>query len=87
MILDISLRGVLVTYSLEFGLKITSMVELLDFELLFNLPIERAPLHLPCKGRHLSQISGAVRIGAAFHKPNAGNIYRLQTYFMILPLA
>ncbi len=82
VILNISIGGVLVTYPKGYGIKITSLRELSNFELSFTLPHTDDQLQFLCDARRIIDAPREIKIGATFKNPNEEDLRKLQTYIM-----
>jgi len=80
VVLDLSLGGALVAYPRGSEIKDTSIGEMPNFSLCFELPRIKEDVCFRCDLRRVFSIDNGLKIGAAFMDPNGYNFDRLGAY-------
>ena len=80
VVLDLSLGGALVAYPRGSEIKDTSIGEMPNFSLSFELPRSKEEVRFRCDLRRVFNIDNGVKIGAAFIDSNENHLERLGTY-------
>lgn len=83
VILNMSMGGILVAYPTASGIKFTSVVELVPFEVCFDIPKEKTEICLDCKARHMRDTGSQIEIGAAFVNADWGHLQKLKTTYLM----
>lgn len=79
---EISLGGVGITLSQEFGQKIRIDLSSAQFEIVFNIPIDNKSITLACEAKRIVDSKDGVHIGAAFVDADFQSYKDLQNYLM-----
>jgi hypothetical protein len=80
VVLDLSLGGALVAYPRGSEIKDTSIGEMPNFSLCFELPRSKEEVRFRCDLRRVFNIDNGLKIGAAFMDSNEGYLQRLGSY-------
>jgi hypothetical protein len=78
VILDISAGGVLVTYPRTSEIRSTSIAQLSDFELCFELPDTREGVCFDCSAKRMNNTGNEIRVAATFKNPGHSSIENLR---------
>lgn len=80
VILDLSGGGVLVTYPKGSEIKVSSLGELPNFSLSFELPNSGESVRFDCDARRMFDTGSEIQVGATFKQPDENNLHKLQTF-------
>jgi hypothetical protein len=80
VVLDLSLGGALVAYPRGSEIKDTSIGEIPNFSLCFELPRIKEEVCFKCDLRRVFAIDNGLKIGAGFMDQNGGNLEKLGAY-------
>ena len=80
VILEISLGGVLLTYSRGSDVQVIANGRLPVFDLSFQIPQGKDELHFRCRVRHMSEDGSGLKVGAMFEEPAEEDLSKLEAY-------
>ncbi len=82
VVLDLSLGGALISYPRGSKIKATSLGELPNFDLCFELPRTGEEVCFRCATRRVFNMNTDLKVGAAFIDPIEDHMERLASYLM-----